>query len=117
MKKLIFLFAFTFIGGQAFSQMYIVMVHSISSTTHPSGCVSSWPSDNRVMTTVSPSGVITYTCLVGAGTNYSQAYATAISTINQEFNTIIGQGYKLVATSADANLVVDPVGSWYFAIP
>ena len=114
MKKLLFVLAFTFIGQQAFSQMYIVMIETMNNTGHVSGCYGS--GDSRVMTTVSPSGAISYTCLVDVDVIYSQSYATAISTINQEFNSIIAQGYKLVATSADAKLHY-PVGVWYFAIP
>jgi len=89
MKKLIFLFAFVFIGQQAFPQMYIVIVNSMSNTGHPSGCALNFSWYNRVMTTVSPSGAITYTCLVNMANTDGQDYATAISTINQEFNTIV----------------------------
>ena len=37
MKKLLFVLAFTFIGQQAFSQMYIVTLTAVNAT-HPSGC-------------------------------------------------------------------------------
>jgi len=113
MKKLLFVLAFTFIGQQAFSQMYIVMIESMSNSGHISGC---FASNTRVMTTVSPSGAISYTCLVDVDLVHNQSHATAISTINQEFNSIIAQGYKLVATSADAKLHY-PLGVWYFTIP
>jgi len=117
MKKLLFVLVFIFIGQQAFSQMYIVIVNSMSNTSHPSGCFPNTNStNNKVMTTVSPSGGVYYTCLVDAANINSQAYATAISTLNQEFNSILGQGYTLIATSADADIIhID--GAWYFAVP
>jgi len=39
--------------------------------------------------------------------------------INQEFNSIISQGYKLVATGKDNDLLDFGYlrGIWYFAIP
>jgi len=118
MKKLIFLFAFAFIGQQAFSQMCIVMVNTMNNTSHPSGCLlnTNSPLMDRVMTTVLPSGVINYTCLYDAGNTSSSSYESAISILNLEFNSMLSQGYTLVATSADAD-IKDIRGVWYFAIP
>ena len=117
MKKLLFVLGFAFIGQQAFSQMYLVIISDISSN-HPSNCSSS-SSYDRVMTTITPQGNYTYTCLpsgvsiANGGSHQGQ--------INQEFNSIINQGYKLVGTDSDNRLWRDDSqslqGTWYFAIP
>ena len=114
MKKLLFVFAFAFIGGQAFSQMYIVQISSVSSN-HPQNC--SLGNDNAVMTTIDPQGNITYDCMPNGGT--ADHGAQHIKDLNQQFNTIIGQGYKLVASDATNDISTNglPRGTWYFAIP
>lgn len=69
------------------------------------------------MTTIDPQGNITYDCMPSGGTaNYG---AQHIKDLNQQFNTIIGQGYKLVASDAtnDISTSALPRGTWYFAIP
>jgi len=127
MKKLLFVLAFTFIGGQVFSQMYIVTLTGVESS-HPSACPPGGSfSPQFLLTKVDPSGVVTYTCL-----DHSLSLAEdpgALVTLNQELNNIISQGYKLVYTSSS-----EPGGSdgmvggidndrlnyhtiWYFAIP
>ena len=52
MKKLLFVLAFTFIGEQAFSQMYIVTVSGFNPNVHPAGC--SINGYGVVMTTIDP---------------------------------------------------------------
>ena len=127
MKKLLFVLAFTFIGGQVFSQMYIVTLTGVE-LSHPSGCPAGGSfSPQFLLTKVDPSGAVTYTCL-----DHSLSLAEdpgALVTLNQELNNIISQGYKLVYTSSS-----EPGGSdgmvggidndrlnyhtiWYFAIP
>ena len=127
MKKLLFALAFAFIGGQAFSQMYIVTLTGVSQG-HPSACpITSPNSAEFLLTKVDPSGAVTYTCL-----DHSLSLAEdpgALVTLNQELNNIISQGYKLVYTSSS-----EPGGSdgmvggidndrlnyhtiWYFSIP
>jgi hypothetical protein len=115
MKKLLFILVFTFIGGQAFSQMYIVTVYDLGSN-HPSNCSSG--TDDVVMTTIDPQGNITYDCMPTGGQVYFNANHIAL--LNQKFNSILSQGYKLVSTDADNDITVgysNMNGAWYFAIP
>ena len=124
MKKLLFVLAFAFIGQQAFSQMYLVIV-SDCSVQHPSGCNTTASSSNAVMTTVDPQGNVTYDFLPNPRPLYA---GDQIAIINQKFNSIISQGYKLVNTSStneSSNTIVgflegntiNPNTIWYFAIP
>ena len=111
MKKLIFLFAFAFIGQQAFSQMYIVTIASPGIN----GCVS----NERTLTTVTPTGTETHTCIPAA------IYDGALVSLNQELNNIISQGYKLIETNNGYSDKNGTIGSgalnlgtiFYFAIP
>ena len=116
MKKLLFVLAFAFIGQQAFPQMYIVIISDIASN-HPSNCSSN--NYDRVMTTIDPQGNYTYTCMP-SGVIISSG-GSLQGQINQEFNSILAQGYKLVATDADNKIWDDYngtlLGAWYFAIP
>jgi len=113
MKKLIFLFAFTFIGGQTFSQMYIVTI----SSWDLGGC-STNPSE-RTLTTVTPSGLQTYTCIPSFISN------GALISLNQELNSIISQGYKLIETNNGGsdqrglinNSTLNEGTTFYLAIP
>ena len=82
MKKLLFVLAFAFIGQQVFSQMYIVT----TSNNAVGGCSGS----ERTLTTVTPSGAQTHTCI-----SYFITQGALIS-LNQELNSIISQGYKLI---------------------
>ena len=111
MKKLLFVLAFAFIGQQSFSQMYIVTIADYNI----GGCISS----ERTLTTVSPTGIETHTCipkLINQG---------ALVLLNQELNSIISQGYKLIETNnghSDQNGTIDyqelNYGTiYYFAIP
>ena len=116
MKKLLFVFAFAFIGQQAFSQMYLVIVSGCDDQ-HPSACNPNGSSGNAVMTTVDPQGNVTYDCLPNPLPYYD---GDQIAIINQKFNSIISQGYKLIDSDGDnslssSNYIVK--GAWYFAIP
>ena len=78
MKKLLFVLAFTFIGQQAFSQMYIVSI----AAPNIGGC-NSINFEERTLTTVTPTGIETHTCIP---TNISDG--TLIS-LNQKLNSIV----------------------------
>ena len=83
MKKLLFVLAFAFIGQQAFSQMYMVTIGE----DFIGGC----SSNNEVtLTTISPTGSITHNCVL----RYDGANGVAV--INQELNSIMSLGYKLI---------------------
>tara|TARA_B110000238_G_scaffold91499_1_gene100240 strand:+ start:156 stop:533 length:378 start_codon:yes stop_codon:yes gene_type:complete len=125
MKKLLFVLAFAFIGQQAFSQMYLVVISGCA-TTHPSACNTGFNSASvNVMTTVDPLGNITYDCL----SSPTYLDGTSIAIINQKFNSIISQGYKLIDSDGNNSLSgytssSNPIsnnyilnGAWYFAIP
>jgi hypothetical protein len=120
MKKLLFVLAFIFIGQQAFSQMYIVTINHLHGN-HPSFCSSASNSD-AVMTTIDPQGNITYDCMPYLDGLYFNGNNIAL--LNQKFNSILSQGYKLVATDTDNDITrIEyssnnfPQGAWYFAIP
>ena len=95
MKKLIFLFAFAFafVGGQAFSQMYIVTLTKCNAT-HLSNCNPTVITYLNVLTKIDPTGNVTYTCIDNRFTISQDP--SALITLNQELNSIISQGYKLV---------------------
>ncbi len=117
MKKLLFVLAFAFMSQQAFSQMYVVIVSSVSSN-HPSGCPSS--QFDRIMTVFNPSGNISYTCLPSNATmpnNEIQSGGENVKIITQQFNNLISQGYKMLNTSTSSLAPSYPSGTWYFAIP
>jgi len=112
MKKLLFVLAFAFIGQQAFSQMYIVTI----ADPGIGGCVST---AERTLTTVTPTGTETHTCIPGYIDN------GALISLNQELNSIISQGYKLIETNngySEQNGLINRYTlnygtSYYFAIP
>ena len=83
MKKLLFVLAFTFIGQQAFPQIYMVTLSYVSSS-HPSGCDSD-NTDELCLTKTDPSGVQTYTCIYKSIVHAS----TSLSILNQELNNIL----------------------------
>ena len=114
MKKLLFVLAFAFIGQQAFSQMYIVTVCS-SNSSNPSNCP--YATYDVVMTTIDPQGNMTYDCMPNGG--QIDESGNNIALLNQKFNSIISQGYKLVSTDADNDITTGGYinGAWYFAIP
>ena len=118
MKKLLFVFAFAFIGQQAFSQMYIVTIGNGSL----GGCASA---SELTLTTVTPTGTETHTCIP------QNVLSGGIISLNQELNSIVSQGYKLVETSygvySDSNgsgrgllsynLTINRGSCFIFAIP
>ena len=114
MKKLLFVFAFAFIGQQAFSQMYIVTVSDMDGNpNHPSQC--SATAYDAVLTTIDPQGNITYDCMPNGGQIYYSG--SSIALLNQKFNSLTSQGYKLVSKENNSILGSDINGVWYFAIP
>ena len=112
MKKLLFLFAFAFIGQQAFSQMYIVIVNNLYNT-HPIYVSCGNNTANHVMTTIDPLGAITYQCMPYV--NDASRNGNNAALLNQEFNSILSQGYKLVLMENGQAGASN--GTWYFAIP
>ena len=114
MKKLLFVLAFTFIGQQAFSQMYIIIVSDMDNVNlHPSPCSNS--AYDAVITTIDPQGNITYDCMPSGGQICFGG--SSIALLNQKFNSLTSQGYKLVSTENNSILGNDIYGVWYFAIP
>jgi len=85
MKKLLFVLAFTFIGQQAFSQMYIVTIAHYN--------INSCSANEVTLTTVTPTGTETHTCIP------EHIADGALISLNQELNSIISQGYKLIETN------------------
>ena len=83
MKKIFFLLAFAFIGQQAFSQMYMVAINSYT----VGGCSSS---SEITLTTITPTGTETHTCIT------RDINSGALNLVNQELNSILSQGYKLI---------------------
>ena len=115
MKKLLFVLAFAFFGQQVFSQMYIVTL-SYASSSHVQ-C-----SSEPILSIIEPSGTISYRCLGSSDISLNSA---VIGVINQELNSIINQGYKLIVTNnghSDQNGFIDNSSinygtTWYFAVP
>ena len=114
MKKLLFVLAFAFIGQQTFSQMYIVTASNLE-PSHPSNCASG--TYDAVMTTIDPQGNITYDFMPDGG--QLEYNGDNIALLNQKFNSLISQGYKLVSTDTNNDITTDGwiLGAWYFAIP
>ena len=115
MKKLLFVLAFTFIAQQAFSQMYIVTL-SVADPSHVQ-C-----NTEPILSIIEPNGSVSYRCLGDTDIGYN---SDVIGVINQEINSIINQGYKLIETNngqgnnngfisaGDLNYGT----TWYLAIP
>ena len=98
MKKIFLLTLFTFFGQQVFSQMYIVTLYSYNSdnTTCPN------PQYELKLKTTDPSGNTTTVCIPDG----NMAHPTSpggidapLGLINQELNSIMSQGYKLIHVS------------------
>ena len=119
MKKLLFVLAFAFIGQQAFSQMYMIQVQIVDAS---SSCDSDWEYD---LVKVDPTGNITYTCICKTilpytSTNYCPSGISATAKLNQEFNSLITMGYKLVYGPTDNPFSSSSINSgqtWLFAVP
>ena len=118
MKKLLFVLAVAFIGGQAFSQIYTLSTQYANSN-HSSNCFIANTND-MLMTKIDPAGNATYTCLptANAGDDDSQWIV-----VQQEINSILTLGYKVIGTPCDFfNKGTNSSPSittctWYFAIP
>jgi hypothetical protein len=85
MKKLLFVLSLTFIGGQAFSQIYIATLLD-EDLVSGTGCM------DLVLVKVDPLGTQTTSCIpydVSGG---------GLITLNQELNSIISMGYKMIQT-------------------
>tara|TARA_B110000238_G_C15746055_1_gene277175 strand:+ start:109 stop:477 length:369 start_codon:yes stop_codon:yes gene_type:complete len=91
MKKIFFIIAFVFIGQQAFSQMYIVSI--LNGTAN--SCLNM--NTEFTLATISPTGVLTKTCILNGWTSSSELTQGLIA-INLELNSIMSQGYKLIHT-------------------
>jgi len=70
------------------------------------------------MTTINPQGNTTHQCLpYGVGSELGEGGGNLVL-INQEFNSILSQGYKLIDSIPNVNLQgYQDYGIWYFAIP
>ena len=94
MKKLLFVLAFAFIGQQAFSQIYLV--------TLSDGC----PNQEIQLTKFPPTGGAIDICI-------SEEYAVGLVSLNQELNSIISQGYKLIETNNGLDWgLQEPIMAW-----
>ena len=120
MKKLLFVLAFTFFGQQAFSQMYIVSIGQGSIN----GCIAY----DLTLSTISPTGTITKICIPSGGTSGSSSFydpTNGLALINQELNSIMSQGYKLINTDygyspyqgLQTGSVISGGVNFYLAIP
>ena len=85
---------------------------------HPSNCTPDY-----VLTKVDPTGNVTYTCV-----DHKRIFEdpAALITINQELNSIISQGYKLIETNNGSvgnnnglinEETINKGTTFYFAIP
>ena len=117
MKKLLFVLAFTFIGQQAFSQIYLV---TTSSDYTINSCNSASPDYETTLTKVTAAGVQTHNCIP------RRISDGALIALNTELNSITSQGYKLIETSYDDfsgtgllnyNGVLTDGATFIFAIP
>ena len=89
MKKIFLLTLVTFFGQQVFSQMYIVAL------VNPDGsCVSN--SYFISMKSIDPQGNVTSTCIPNGQDATSGTIDDGLSMLNQELNSIMSQGYKLI---------------------
>ncbi|MGY8988669.1 MAG: hypothetical protein ACKVJA_00225 [Flavobacteriales bacterium] len=121
MKKLLFIPIFTFIGLQSFSQIYLVTLSDYY--------IGSCPTQNELtLTKITPTGAQSHVCIPSFITD------GALISLNQELNSIVIQGYKLIETN-NGNSETNTQGwswsnnglinnsslnvgtSWYFAIP
>ncbi len=87
MKKLLFVLAFTFIGGKVFSQSYMVLIYD------PDKCNGS---DMSMQTIDNLGNIVTDTCL-------AEDPYWSMSAINKELNNIMALGYKLTHISSLTN--------------
>ena len=98
--------------------MYIVTV-SVIGYQHPEYGNCYTGDYNRILTTIDPQGNVTYQCLPYiSGSSVSEGGGSLVL-LNQEFNSILSQGYKLVYASPTNNIdeVQDHRGTWFFTVP
>jgi len=113
MKKLLFVLAFTFIGQQAFSQMYIVTASQVAGD-HPMSCYTN-NSTEGVLTTIDPLGNITYQCLPAS--DNADHGGENLAVVNLKLNSIMALGYKLLSQGGNSITANTVRGTWYLAIP
>ena len=91
MKKILFLFVFTFIAQQAFSQIYIatLLIQGSSSTSGFYGC----SDEGRALVGYGPTGNQTVTCI------HDKVSNGGLQELTIALNSITSQGYKLIDTS------------------
>lgn len=119
MKKLLFVLVFAFVGGQAFSQIYIATLLDEDNVS-AAGC------QELVLVKIDPLGIQSISCIP------EDAAFGGLTALNQELNSIISMGYKLLqilpggivsaGTSAyqgfmRANGELIEGTTWYFSIP
>ena len=111
MKKLLFVLAFIFIGGKVFSQIYLV-------TLSDNG-MGSCNNQEILLTKIPPVGTATYICI-------PESIEYGLVPLNQELNSIISQGYKLIETNNGSvgnnnglinEETINKGTTFYFAIP
>ena len=98
--------------------MYIVTV-SVIGSQHPEYGNCYTGDYDRILTTIDPQGNVTYQCLPYiSGSSVSEGGGSLVL-LNQEFNSILSQGYKLVYASPTNNIdeVQDHRGTWFFTVP
>jgi hypothetical protein len=91
MKKLLFVLVFAFIGQQAFSQMYMMVVNATGSATSQSNPLTCAGNEIPILI-VEPNGTETYNCIPD-NINDGQ-----LGALNIEINNILNLGYKLIET-------------------
>jgi len=104
MKKILFILTFAFIGHHAFSQMYIVTIYQNID-------INTCPYFEFALKTTDPSGNTTTLCVPNGDPAHPQGYTIdhSLGVVNQELNSIMSQGYKLVNVSGEP-----PLGSYLF---
>ena len=116
MKKLLFVLAFTFIGQQAFSQIYIATL-TVNNNLSLSLCTSDY-----LLTKIDPIGNTTYDCI---GNDVIAQNPQSLIELNIGLNSIVSQGYKLIKVTSrssysptnNSNVSSLEGTIWYFAIP
>ena len=104
MKKLLFVLAFTFIGQQAFSQIYLM---TISNRYDINQCAGISAYTASTISKITPAGVETHICFD------PRIEMGALITLNSEINSIISQGYKLIHTDYGGYVNGGPSSSPY----
>ena len=104
MKKLLFVLAFTFIGIQVFSQIYLVTINDAD--------FGSCGVSERTITTIDPTGTETNICVDSFCDNNN-----TLGQLNQVLNSITSQGYKLINfTSSNGSITHTTSGNTILSI-